>query len=242
MHNLEGIRDPRELRVFEYGATSLRLRQLSQDPSLVEHTYDAGHVRAIHAYLFQDVYEWAGQYRSVNMGKGMSRFADVHSGQVDRYLRDVHRIVTGTPWDRLDRDEFGSATAAVFAFLNQAHPFREGNGRTSKVFMEHVAEQSRFTLDFARVTPEVWNNASMLSGPDLGAYEPVPDSLVPVFRHIAVERVTTSPDADSTTRSRSTPDVSRRNPSMHAARRRSGLQQPYHRRMGHGNGSAGLGR
>jgi cell filamentation protein len=68
----------------------------------------------------------------------------------------------------------------VFAYLNQAHPFREGNGRTSKVFMEEVAEQSRFTLDFSRVAPDQWNQASMLSRPDLLAYEPVPNSLVPV--------------------------------------------------------------
>lgn len=56
------------------------------------------------------------------------------------------------------------------------------------MFIEHVAEQSRFTLDFARVSPEAWNNASMLSGPDLGAYDPVPDSLLPIFERIAVER------------------------------------------------------
>ena len=68
----------------------------------------------------------------------------------------------------MDRDTFAERAASVFAYFNQAHPFREGNGRTGKVLMEHVAELSQFTLDFARVTPEVWNNASMLSGPDLG--------------------------------------------------------------------------
>lgn len=88
----------------------------------------------------------------------------------------------------MDRDGFATACAEVFAYLNQAHPFREGNGRTSKVFMAHVAEQSRFTLEFDRVTPDVWNQASMLSEPDLGNYEPVPDSLVSVFKHAAVPR------------------------------------------------------
>ncbi|MFD0760412.1 Fic family protein [Arthrobacter ulcerisalmonis] len=45
----------------------------------------------------------------------------------------------------------------MFAYVNQAHPFREGNGRTSKVFMAHVAEQSPYRFDFARVSPEQWN-------------------------------------------------------------------------------------
>lgn len=70
----------------------------------------------------------------------------------------------------------------------QAHPFREGNGRTSKLFMQHVAEQSRFAFDYARVTPEVWNQGSALSAPDLHSYAPDPTSLVPVFDAITVER------------------------------------------------------
>ncbi|QWW19459.1 Fic family protein [Schaalia sp. 19OD2882] len=185
MRNLEGIRDPLALQAFEYGAVAWRHRQLRSDPSIVERTFDAEHVRAIHQYLFQDVYEWAGQYRSVNMTKSLSSFADVHTGQIDRYLSDVHCLVGAADWAGLDRDAFARASAEVFSYLNQAHPFREGNGRTSKVFMEHVAELSEFSLDFAQVSPQVWNQASMLSGPDLGRYEPVPDSLVPVFQAIA---------------------------------------------------------
>ena len=188
LRNIQDIRDPRALRVFEYGATALRSKQMDLDSSIVGRTYDADHVRAIHGYLFQDVYEWAGQFRTVNMCKNLSSFADVRNGEVDRYLADVHRLVTSADWLDMDRLGFARASAEVFAYLNQAHPFREGNGRTSKVFMEHVAEQSRFTFEFDRVSPGVWNQASMLSGPDLGRYEPVPDSLVPVFQTIAQPR------------------------------------------------------
>ncbi|PHP52667.1 Fic family protein [Actinomyces ruminis] len=117
--------------------------------------------------------------------KIFSSFSDVRTGEIDRYLADVHRLVEGTSWMRLDRGGFARAGAEVFAYLNQAHPFRASSGRTSKVFMEHVAEQSCFTLDFGQVSPEVWNQASMLSGPDLRRYEPVSDSLVSVFVAIA---------------------------------------------------------
>ena len=124
----------------------------------------------------------------LNIFKSISGFADVHAGQIDRYLADVHRLVGGTDWAGLDHEGFARASAEVFVYVNQAHPFREGNGRASKVFMEHVAEQSHFTFDFGRVTPRDWNQTSMLSGPDRFCYEPVPDSLVPVFRVIAQPR------------------------------------------------------
>ena len=204
LRNLYGERDAATLSLLEYTDTSSRASDLMHGIADVERTFDAEHLRAIHRFLFQDVFEWAGHYRSVNMSKNMSSFADVHSGEVDQYLDDVHRLVNQTSWAELNLDDCARASAEVFAYLNQAHPFREGNGRASKVFMEHVAEQSQFTFDFARVSPHVWNQASMLSGPDLGTYEPVPDSLIPIFRQIAQPRTggpratPSTPDATTT--------------------------------------------
>ena len=189
LRNRLGERDPDVLAAKEYARTHERQRELLSGEVEIPRTFDAAHVKAIHEHVFQDVYEWAGQYRTVPIFKGaIGGFADVKGGQIDRYLSDVHRLVEATPWERLGRDDFGERAATVFAYLNQAHPFREGNGRTSKVFMEHVAERSSFTLNYDRVTPEQWNDASKWSGPDLLDYEPHPGTLVPVFRTIAVDR------------------------------------------------------
>lgn len=205
LRNLFDERDPVVLARLEYVESAERQRELMAGEVAIRRTFDAAHVRAIHRHLFQDVFEWAGQYRTVDLTKGVGRgFAEVRGGEIDRYLSDVRRLVAGTAWERLDRDDFGERAAQVFAYLNQAHPFREGNGRTSKVFMEHVAERSRFTLDYALVSPAVWNQAAMLSRPDLFAYEPVPDSLVPVFRAIAQERASgTASSLDDASRARS---------------------------------------
>ncbi|MBW9211766.1 Fic family protein [Mumia sp. zg.B21] len=248
MRNVQNIRDPRVLQAFEYGATALRQKQLVADPSLVgEHTYGADHVRAIHRHLFQDVYEWAGEYRTQNMMKqgAVRGFADVRTGEVDRYLADVQRLVNTTEWGRLERDEFASAAANVFAHLNQAHPFREGNGRSSKVFMEHVAMRSKFELDFARVDPNWWNKASEFSRPDLDKYEPVPDSLVPVFQHIAEEReggpaVTGGAGA----RQRSPLSASYPMSPTQAAGRHASTrpQEPHRPGQGYGSSGQGIGR
>lgn len=244
LRNLFDERDPQVLARLEYVETTERQRELMAGEVAIAQTYDAAHVRAIHRHLFQDVYEWAGQYRTVNMAKGVGRgFADVTTGEIDRYLADVQRLVRGTEWSRLEREEFGERAATVFAYLNQAHPFREGNGRTAKVFMEHVAQQSRFTLRYERVPPEMWNQASMLSRPDMFAYEPEPASLVPVFRHIAVERTRTSrPGVDLAGRQRSPRAASYPQSPTQAGGQGPGRRaepQPY--RPGRGYGSSGRG-
>lgn len=193
LRNKLGEHDPVALQTTEYGLTAWRQRQFERGVVSIPRTYDAAHLKAIHRHLFQDLYEWAGGYRIINMAKGRSEFADLPL--IDLYLRDAHQQITTQRWDQLDRADFAHGSATVYAYINQAHPFREGNGRAAKVFMEHVAEQSRFSLEFAYVTSEQWNSASALSGPNLGAYEPVPDSLVPVFERIAVDRPIPPPAA-----------------------------------------------
>lgn len=229
LRNLFDERDRDVLRTLEYGATFRRQRQIERGDVTIARTYDGAHLQAVHRHLFQDVYEWAGEYRTVNMAKGSGRaFGDVRTGEVDRYLGDAHRLVTGTEWGRLGRDDFAAKAAEVFAYVNQAHPFREGNGRASKVFMEHVTELSGFELDYSRVAPDVWNQASDLSRPDLYDYEPVPDSLVPVFGQIAVERTpASSPVVGEASRARSPMSASYPRPATQAPH--PSTQQPTDR-------------
>lgn len=190
LRNLEGYRDAHALRVFEYAATELRRKQLAADLALVARTFDAAHVRAIHRQLFQDVYEWAGEYRTVDMFKkgASSAFASVLNGDVDRYLALTAAVVARADWGRLGRDEFAVAAAVTFAHLNHAHPFREGNGRTAKEFMRHVADRSQFALEFERVDRFTWNLASELSRPLPGERAPRPENIVQVFQEVTVDR------------------------------------------------------
>lgn len=106
----------------EYGRTELRQREILTGKVDIPRTYDAEHVRAIHRHLFQDVYAWAGELRTVGIQKGPRAFAEVRDGEIGRYLDDVHRLTTGTRWADLGRDEFAERAATVFAHLNQAHP------------------------------------------------------------------------------------------------------------------------
>ncbi len=197
LRNLYGERDGAALAQREYSETSAQQFDIERGAVSIPRTYDAEHVRAIHAQLFGNVYEWAGEYRTVGISKNLSEFA--HPDDVPLYLNDASRIVRGSEWSTMNRDQFAASAAEVFAYVNQAHPFREGNGRTAKLFMQHVAELSPYRLDYSPavsgVTPELWNQASMLSGPDRDKYEPQPATLVPVFRAMAVERPPQPPRA-----------------------------------------------
>lgn len=190
LRNLYDERDGIALAQREYSETNAQQFDIARGAVEIPRTHDADHLKAIHKQLFGNVYEWAGEYRTVGIHKGHTDFASLI--EIPEYLGEASKIIGAADWSAMDRDQFAATAANVFAHVNQAHPFREGNGRASKLFMQQVAELSPFRIDYSPavsgVTPEKWNQASMLSGPDLGSYAPVPDSLVPVFRALAIER------------------------------------------------------
>ncbi len=200
MRNLYGERDPQVLNDREYSDTAMRSMELKSGAVDIPRTYDAQHVMAIHGHVFQDVYEWAGQFRTIDMtkqwppeiGRGFTEFLDRRD--VGRYLDDVQQRIAREPWANMDRDQFAHAAADIFSRVNFAHPAREGNGRTAKLFMQHVAELSKFELNYSPqltgITPEVWNRMSTLTSPDPHSTDPVPDSMVPVFQRLAQPRQT----------------------------------------------------
>ncbi len=92
----------------------------------------------------------------MDMSKGVSAFASVQRGlSIDRYLDYVFATSRATDWASLNHQEFVEVAAAIFAHLNQAHPFREGNYRATRIFMDHVAARSNFRFDYARATPRL---------------------------------------------------------------------------------------
>ncbi|MDO4241118.1 MAG: Fic family protein [Microbacteriaceae bacterium] len=187
LRNLWGERDAKVLADREYAETAKQAAFIETGITRIDRTFSASHLQAIHYALFKNIYAWAGEFRAVPISKGFTDFAI--PAEIPRYLQAANAVIKETDWANLGRVEFAETMAWVFAYINQAHPFREGNGRVSKIFMHHIAELSRFTLDFrpesSGITPEIWNNASALSGPDRGTFEPVPDSLVPVFYNLA---------------------------------------------------------
>ena len=78
----------------------------------------------IHAYLFGDVYEFAGQVRDVNLAKGSFRFAPV------MYLQQALEHISTMPQQNFDQ------IVEKYVEMNVAHPFREGNGRATRIWLD----------------------------------------------------------------------------------------------------------
>ncbi|MGP4978726.1 Fic/DOC family protein [Brachybacterium tyrofermentans] len=188
MRNLAGLRDAALLKDFEYSMTAMRQTQLDLEIVEIPKTYDSAHLQAIHQHLFQDVYEWAGEFRTVDIAKAGKAFAQLGTGDLDRYLEHVVDRVAETPWARLDEEGFVSAISDVYSHLNQAHPFREGNGRTSKVFLEHITQQSQFVLNFNQASRFDWNIGSQSSRPMDDGIAPRPEKLKDVMSMITTAR------------------------------------------------------
>jgi cell filamentation protein len=184
LRNRLGIYDKAALRVAEYSATARRLAELARGDVAIARTFDATHLRAIHRHIFQDVYEWAGEWRTVDMSRpGSSLFAA--RVRIDATLERAAEVIAATSWPQLSAGECATPLAQVAVLVNFAHPFREGNGRAYKIFLQQLADQADVVLDFERCTPASWNDAFRESMPVDGGRVPSAYPLVRVFTHIA---------------------------------------------------------
>lgn len=115
--------------------------------------------RALHKHLFQDLYEWAGQDRSVNIAKGGSRFAapPYIARELDKLFSDM---AARNDFRALSRDEFFDRLGAHINELNAIHPFREGNGRTMRHHAVHVAREAGHPIRIASIDKTLWMDAS----------------------------------------------------------------------------------
>ncbi len=166
LKNKLGLADHEALQVAETRCVADRLSDLRLGQTL-SGSFDAAHLKAIHRHLFQDVYEWAGYTRdeSFSLADGTIVTEPVLQKLDGKPFMDGPLIAEGL--DRiarklaednclrgLPRDEFARRAADVMVNLNGVHPFREGNGRTQRVFLEVLAQEAGHTLDFSVVSRE----------------------------------------------------------------------------------------
>ncbi len=123
------------------------------------------------------MYDWAGEHRTVPLAKDISEFAPTN--RISSYLDGAAAMVDNTSWPSVPSDEFARTMAKVYAWANHAHPFREGNGRATKIWLAAIAEQSPWQLDYERIDADVLNQASTLSGPTGGSSRPTPAPCFP---------------------------------------------------------------
>jgi cell filamentation protein len=148
LRNKAEIGDQAALDAFEADVTAVRMLELIENP--VQGVFDLTHLCAIHRYLFQDVYEWAGELRTVDISREGSRFANV--GQIQSYLGpQLRRLVADNFLRGMTPDQFVERMAHYMGEINAVHPFREGNGRVQRMFCAQLAEQAGYFIDYESV-------------------------------------------------------------------------------------------
>ena len=98
---------------------------------------------AIHKFLFEDIYDFAGQIRTVNIAKGSFRFVPA------LYLSDALESISKMPQNTFDE------IIAKYVEMNVAHPFREGNGRSTRIWLDHILKtELHLVIDWSKIDKE----------------------------------------------------------------------------------------
>ena len=144
IENKLGINDSLELAREEERLTKKRALELYDNKILAN--FEVGTfagLKAIHGYLFQDIYPFAGKMRTVNIAKGHFRFAPV------LYLEDALRNI-----DRMPQNTY-EHIIEKYVEMNVAHPFREGNGRSTRIWLDAILKKELGqVIDWSKIDKE----------------------------------------------------------------------------------------
>lgn len=143
--NKLGIRDDRTLMQAESYYSAMRLMELENGIKFENVDFDF--YLSIHKYLFQDIYDWAGQIRTTNISKKWTCFCPYE------FIRETgeaifHKLKHNNYYKDVSERELPSCIAELFDSLNILHPFREGNGRTEKAFISALLKNIGYSIDF----------------------------------------------------------------------------------------------
>lgn len=144
LENKLGITDSSELAREEERISKIRAIELFETnylSSLQAGTFDA--LSKIHEFLFSDIYEFAGKVRTVNIAKGNFRFAPLM--YLEPALKNIEKMPQNTFEEIVEK----------YVEMNIAHPFREGNGRATRIWLDHILKtEIGMVVDWSLVDKE----------------------------------------------------------------------------------------
>lgn len=150
LKNKLGIKDYEELRKAESDISFVKLLTVDRDVDCSK--FDLDYIKNIHKYILDDIYDWAGEFRTVPMVKP----EDILGGDTVRYaypkeiepkakecLNELNRV----NWNAKSLDDKAMNFTKLIAELWQVHPFRDGNTRTIVTYAFRFAEEHGFRMD-----------------------------------------------------------------------------------------------
>ena len=166
--NKLNIKDSEELESYETSVVSLKLMALNKKG--ITGNFDVAHFVSIHKFLFKDIYNFAGLFRTENIAKDYFQFAEWEyiESELERLLSELksENYLVG-----LSKEQFASRLAYYWAELTVLHPFREGNGRTTREFLRQLSLKNGYILNLYKVNSQELLNASIKSIADTSDLE-----------------------------------------------------------------------
>jgi cell filamentation protein len=151
LQNKLGIEDIDELNKAEEEIVAARMAELIEEP--IQGSFNFRMLQAIHEKLFSDIYDFAGKIRTVRTAKGNSVFC--YPEFIEEYQKDIFKQLQKQNYlNDLSRDDFIQQFSVFAGELNALHPFREGNGRTIRLFLRELAENAGWYIAYEDMNAE----------------------------------------------------------------------------------------
>lgn len=166
--NKLNIKDPIALENYETSVIGLKLMALNKKG--ITGKFDVPHFVSIHKFMFDDIYFFAGFFRNENIAKDYFQFAEWEyiESELTRLLDELKKE---NFLSNISKENFAKRLAYYWAELNVLHPFREGNGRTTREFLRQLALKNNYILNLQNVDSKELLDASIKSIIDTSSLE-----------------------------------------------------------------------
>ena len=177
--NKLGIKDENELKSSEALITAYKAASLINEPLAPYFSFQ--NYTKLHRVLFEDLYEWAGKLRTIALSKTATVFTaperiEELGGLIFARLNKLDYFT------KLPPSEFIIEIADLYHSLNMLHPFREGNGRTERVFFVQLIRNARYDIDYSTL------NSDLLTIGSIQAASDIMDTLMQFFEENIISR------------------------------------------------------
>lgn len=161
------IQDEKQFEIMESHITLAKISILQQNP--IDGNFDFEHYKAIHKFIFEDLYDWAGTPRIVDLSKKGTSF--VKAENIEEIANACfERLKNQNYFKDLDIDDFIEKITDFYCVTNNLHPFREGNGRTQRVFLSQLALNAGYEMNFADMDTDELMVATIQSANGVDTY------------------------------------------------------------------------
>lgn len=165
--NKFNIRNEKQLTIIESQLTLAKISLLNQNP--INGNFDFNHYKSIHKFIFEDLYDWAGEIRTIDIAKKGTLF--VKACDIEEISSACfERLKNKNYFKNLNIECFVNEITDFYCVTNHLHPFREGNGRTQRTFLIQLAHNAGYEIDFSEIDADDLLIATIQSANGVNAY------------------------------------------------------------------------